>query len=63
MGAMLLVLGIAFFLWAAFSQSRVELPKENYKTVRCPPHKWIYGVDGFLVCDTCHRKPGYTPRE
>lgn len=29
----------------------------------CPPHRWIYGNDGFLICEECRNKPGYTPRE
>jgi hypothetical protein len=33
------------------------------KKKECPPHAWVYGEDGFLVCSVCHLTPGYSGRE
>lgn len=29
----------------------------NDNNAVCPPHKWIYDTNGFLICSVCNKAP------
>ena len=62
MGFLLIILAVMFLLNTLMPPPGSR-SKNNTGPKMCPPHKWIYGADGFLYCDVCKGKPGYEGRE
>ena len=55
---------VVVFVLINLAVTVTEPPKYTGKSEKkfCPPHEWIYGEDGFLVCEDCQKKPGYSGR-
>lgn len=54
---LLFLLAVGIFIVMLADMGRAANDAKNLLKPTCPPHKWLYGPDGRMYCQSCGDKP------